>query len=119
MFGEYLASNDPNLQQPGVRHYEGCWMIGSFGTLAGLQPSSLPVYSPGSTPDREPPWYCFSSRHSAGVQFCYGDGHVGTIKRGQTFVGIGTALAAPDWQILQQLAGRSDGKTADPSPILD
>jgi len=126
MFGEYLASNDlgsfPN--EPGVRHYEGSWMVGSFGTIAGLQPGSLITYPVGVVPDREPPYYCYSSRHAAGVQFCYGDGHVGTIKRGQTWISPanpqmpGTPASA-DCQLLQQLAGRNDGRVNDVSPIID
>jgi hypothetical protein len=108
MFGEYLASNDPNFNEPNVRHYEGTWMgIGSFGTVAGMPYGSFPG-------TREPPWYCFSSRHSAVVQFCFGDGSVRGIRRGIT-----STLGGPDWLLLQQLAGRNDGLNADTSTIID
>jgi len=110
MFGEYLASNDPSNfpNQPGIRHYEGTWMgIGSFGTGGGM-----PAGTYGT--DREPPWYCYSSRHSAVVQFCFGDGSVRGLRRGMT----GT-LGSPDWLLLQQLAGRNDGLNADSSTLMD
>jgi hypothetical protein len=108
MFHEYLASCEPGYNEPGVRHFEGTWAgIGCWGTVGGM-----PAGSFGN--DREPPWWCPSSRHTAGVQFCFGDGSVRCIRRGMT----GT-MGSPDWLLLQQLAGRNDGLNADPSTIVE
>jgi len=106
MLGEYLASNDP-VNFPGqtnIKHYSGSWMgVGAGGTVAGL-----PAV-------KEPPWYCFSSRHPAVVQFCFGDCSTRGIRRGATAqVGI-----SADWLVLQQLAGRNDGMNQNTSAILD
>lgn len=103
LFGEYLASNDPNFNQPTIRHYSGTWMgIGAGGTAAGM-------------PDvKEPPWYCFSSRHPAGVQFCFADGSVRVLRRGST-----ATLFSPDWYELQEMAGRNDGGNRDWSSLLE
>lgn len=103
MIGEYLASNDPSFNQPNIKHYAGSWMgIGAGGTVAGL---------PGV---KEPPWYCFGSRHPAVVQFAFGDCSTRGVRRGTT-----ATLFSPDWLVLQQLAGRNDGQNLNTSSILD
>jgi hypothetical protein len=106
MFGEFLAANDPSLNQPGqpiIKHFAASWMgIGAGGTIAGLPHV------------KEPPWYCFGSRHPAVVMFTFGDCSTRGIRRGNT----GTPFS-PDWYALQQLAGKRDGLTQNTSTILD
>jgi len=61
----------------------------------------------------------FSSRHPDLVQFCFADGSVGGLRRGRTYwdTNPNTPRHA-DWYLLQRLAGRQDGQTADVSSIL-
>ena len=103
LFGEFLASNDPTFKQPQIRHYAASWMgIGAGGTAAGMPEV------------QEPPWYCFGSRHPGGVQFCFADGSVRTLRRGNT-----ATLFSADWFELQEMAGRNDGGTRDWSSLVD
>jgi prepilin-type processing-associated H-X9-DG protein len=104
MFAEYLGANDPTFNQPLERHYSGSWMgIGAAGTVTGMP--NVP----------QPPWYCLGSRHKAGVQFCFADGSVRTVRRDLTDqIAIST-----EWTMLQELAGRKDGVSRDRSAILD
>jgi hypothetical protein len=120
MFGEYLASNDPNFNQPKARHYEGTWVgIGAGGVYAGM-PNGATQGNGGPVVPGEPPWYCFGSRHPAVVQFCFGDCSTRGVRRGNTYVGMpGAFTPGSDWYLLQQLAGRKDGLSAETSPILD
>jgi hypothetical protein len=69
----------------------------------------------------QPPWYCFSSRHSAVVQFCFGDVSTRGVRRGATYVGSSANVFTPgsDWWVLQQLAGRNDGYNFDASALVD
>jgi prepilin-type processing-associated H-X9-DG protein len=102
-----LGSNDPvNFpSEPTTRHYEGSWMgIGAGGTVAGL-----PAV-------KEPPWYCFGSRHAAVVQFAFADGSVRGVRRGAT---ADIATPSADWFLLQQIAGYKDGFNADTAAIVD
>ncbi|HKB36802.1 MAG TPA: DUF1559 domain-containing protein [Gemmataceae bacterium] len=91
----------------GTREFGWSWMgCGSLGTGRGLQGP------------RDAVGLSFSSRHSAGVQFCFGDGSVHLLRRGATFRDPVEDHASPDWFLFQQLAGRHDGQTADTSPLL-
>jgi len=106
MLGEFLASNEPQANQPNIKHYAASWMgVGAGGTIAGM-----PAV-------KEPPWYCFGSRHPAVVQFCFGDCSTRGVRRGTT------SQVPPnfstDWLVLQQLAGRNDGMNNNTSAILD
>ena len=106
MFGEYLASNDPSFNQPNVKHYAGTWMgVGAAGVIAGLP--NMP----------EPPWYCFSSRHAAVVQFCFGDCSTRGVRRGTT-ANIDFQINS-DWGILQAMAGRKDSYVYDLARLVD
>jgi prepilin-type processing-associated H-X9-DG protein len=83
------------------------WMAGGgLGTYLGLQK--------GSTA----PIITFSSYHPSGVQFCMADGSVRTLVFGDT-VWDGQSDIPKGWHVLQQLAGRRDGGTADTSALLD
>jgi competence protein ComGC len=86
-----------------------CWMAGGgLGTYHGLEQGRK---ARGTT---------FSSYHSAGVQFCFGDGSVRLVRFGATQwnTNPATPLTA-DWRLLQQLAGWRDGLGGDPSRLLE
>lgn len=55
----------------------------------------------------------FGSSHPAGVQFCFCDGSVRLLRRGQTFV-----KGSTDWYLFQQLAGFHDGFHRDTTGVL-
>jgi prepilin-type N-terminal cleavage/methylation domain-containing protein/prepilin-type processing-associated H-X9-DG protein len=121
LFGESLGGNGV-----GPRVHAWSWFgVGAMGTGYGLGRGNIPC------PDDEPPalgaavtpgqdgahWYRFSSRHAAGVNFCFGDGSVRTVKFGNTTQP--SLNLTSDWAILQQLAGRHDGYTQDASSLLE
>jgi prepilin-type N-terminal cleavage/methylation domain-containing protein len=121
MFGEFLASNDPNFNQPRVRHYSASWFgIGAGGVYAGM-PNGATAGTGGPVVPGEPPWYCFGSRHAAVVQFVFGDCSTRGVRRGGTYIGTpgATTTVGSDWFLLQQMAGRRDGYTFDTSTIVD
>src|SRR5262249_55751325 len=61
----------------------------------------------------------FSSRHADLVQFCVPDGGVRGLRRGQTqWDANPNTPRHQDWYVLQQLAGRQDGQTADTGSLL-
>ena len=121
MFGEGLGG-------PGVgpRIHVWSWMgVGTMGTGYGLGRANNPNVADeppalGTTPAPDQigsHWYRFSSRHAAGVQFCFGDASVRTLKFGTT---IQPSLSpTSDWGLLQQLAGRRDGLSNDTSSLLE
>lgn len=79
------------------------WMAGGgLGTYKGLQRG------------RTAELIAFSSWHPGGVQFCFADGSVRTVRFGDT-----VRRDSPDWLVLQQLAGFKDGQRADTSALLD
>jgi prepilin-type N-terminal cleavage/methylation domain-containing protein len=122
MFGEYLASNDPTFPNQGAtRHYEGSWFgIGAGGTYAGMPPGATQGNGGPIIPGGEPPWYCFGSRHPSVVQFCFADGSLRGVRRGQTYVATpGAFTPGSDWWVLQQLAGKGDGYQFDTSVLVD
>jgi prepilin-type N-terminal cleavage/methylation domain-containing protein/prepilin-type processing-associated H-X9-DG protein len=102
LFGEGLGG-----VKSGSREWGWSWMgCGSLGVGRGLQGplDAVPV--------------SYSSRHPAGVQFCFADGHVILLRRGGTFRDPVTDIKTPDWFVLQQLAGRQDGAAPDLSRLL-
>jgi prepilin-type N-terminal cleavage/methylation domain-containing protein/prepilin-type processing-associated H-X9-DG protein len=121
MFGEGLGGNGV-----GPRVHVWSWFgVGAMGTGYGLGRSTLPCT------DDEPPalgaapasdqvgahWYRFSSRHAAGVNFCFADGSVRLIKYGQTV--YPSLNSTSDWAVLQQLSGRRDGQLIDPTALIE
>jgi prepilin-type N-terminal cleavage/methylation domain-containing protein len=120
MFGEGLGGNGV-----GARIHSWCWFgVGAMGTGYGLGRANIPADDePPALGDTPPPgtdgahWFRFSSRHPAGVQFCFGDCSVRQIRFGTTTQP--SASLTSDWAILQQLAGRKDGYNNNPSAILD
>jgi prepilin-type N-terminal cleavage/methylation domain-containing protein len=125
LFGESLGG-----QGVGPRDFVWSWMgCGAMGTAWGLGRANIPA--PGHNPPPMgslPPtgndgasWYRFSSRHAAGVQFCFGDGSVRTLKFGATTQPdlTNNCNNGSDWAVLQQLAGRRDGLLHDAAGILE
>jgi prepilin-type processing-associated H-X9-DG protein len=86
-----------------------CWMAGGgLGTYLGLHRG------------RDAPLIAFSSYHSAGVQFCFADGSVRTVRYGNTRWDGNLSTPFPsDWHLLQQLAGWRDGGAADVTALVD
>jgi hypothetical protein len=83
------------------------WMAGGgLGTYLGLQRA------------RTAPLITFSSWHTAGVQFCFADGSVRTVRFGNSAWDERSPFTS-DWYLLQQLAGYKDGQAADVSALLD
>lgn len=121
MFGEGLGGNGV-----GSRIHVWSWMgVGSMSTGYGLGKANVPCDDddPPALGDTPPAgqdgahWFRFSSRHAAGVQFCFGDGSVRLVKFGNT-TQPSTSLTS-DWAILQQLAGRRDGYQNDVSALIE
>ncbi|HQR43119.1 MAG TPA: DUF1559 domain-containing protein [Gemmatales bacterium] len=110
MFGESLSANEPGLVgQENIRHYESAWMgAGCIPAIGGLHLTN-----------RLGPWWAFSSRHPAVVQFAFGDGSTRGVRRGNSGV-LGVSATMPaDWLVFQQLAGRRDGLNNDASALID
>jgi hypothetical protein len=93
------------------------------GPLAGYQmqwawvtAGSLPTRSGITTDQTLFAITRFSSRHTGLVQFCIADGGVRSVRPGGT-----TTINPPssDWYILQSLAGKSDGATANFSALMN
>lgn len=92
----------------GARDFARSW----FGTC------SLPTawgLARANSPDCQ--WYRFSSRHAAGVQFCFGDGSVRTLKFATTVSDAFNFTLTSDWALLQQVAGWRDGLNNDTNSI--
>jgi prepilin-type N-terminal cleavage/methylation domain-containing protein/prepilin-type processing-associated H-X9-DG protein len=112
MFGENIGG-----EGPGTPDFNLSWMgCGALGTSRGLGRGGVPFLNGGSRYSR------FSSYHPGGVQFCMADGAVRNIAFGSTafVIDLNGAMNPPpshDWWLLQQLAGRADGRTEDVSPI--
>jgi prepilin-type N-terminal cleavage/methylation domain-containing protein len=109
MFGEGLGGNGLAPRSTAYTWFG----VGCLGTGLGLgRGGNNPITGGGAE------YWRFSSRHSAGVQFCFGDCSVRTVRYGRTpWLGFGPASV--DWALLQQLAGRNDGYGSDTGSILD
>lgn len=79
------------------------WMgVSALGTYGGLHhPRSGEIIH-------------FSGYHPGGVQFCFADGSVRTLRRGTT-----TERFTPDWYVLQELAGWRDGGQSNKRYLFD
>jgi prepilin-type processing-associated H-X9-DG protein len=112
MFGECIGG-----QTYPVLDYQLAWMgCGAVGTRLGLGKAGIPYAAGGSTWDR------FSSYHSGGVQFCFGDCSVRMVTFGNSAVQMiynpPTPIIPPnDWFVLQAMAGAHDGEVVDTSSI--
>jgi prepilin-type N-terminal cleavage/methylation domain-containing protein len=105
LYGEVSGQNSWWVPQSPLRGdvIQNSWMgSGSLPTIWGM--------------DRgDKAWFIqFSSFHAGGVQFCFGDGAVRTIRFGDT-----KTSGTTDWYVLMQLGGLRDGLNADTTSILD
>jgi prepilin-type N-terminal cleavage/methylation domain-containing protein len=124
MFGEGLGG-----QGVGTRDFNWGWMgSGAMGTAFGLGRSNIPSVGHGIPLGSQPAagndgasWFRFSSRHAAGVQFCFGDCSTRLVRFGNTTRPdlSNNGNNASDFAILQQLAGRKDGFNQVTSALLD
>lgn len=109
MFGEGLGGNGV-----GQRGSAYAWFgAGGMGTGLGLGKGNTGGVDAGGAA-----YWRFSSRHTAGVQFAFGDAGVRTVRFGNT-AWLGFGPVNNDWPLLQQLAGRRDGYVSDTSSILE
>jgi len=95
------------------------WSGSRFETMdiAWMGGGALGTY-PGLRRGRDAEVIVFSSYHPSGVHFCFADGSVRMVRFGGT-AWDGSSPFTQDWLILQQLAGRRDGGTADAASLLD
>lgn len=90
------------------RAYRLSWMgVGSAGIVMGISPGNV---------DHTP--YHASSRHTAGINGCFGDGSVRTVKHAATNLQSNTPPAL-DWFLLQTLSGYKDGLQRDMASITE
>ena len=127
LFGETLGG-----QGIGVRDYVLPW-IGNCVLAPGAGLGRGNLTNEDNTPNGWDPngpevgaaWWRFSSRHPAGVQFCYGDGSVRVIRHGKTrpITILEPTNPAFDqtngYNLLLQLSGVNDGLKYDTSSIID
>jgi len=91
LFGETLAG-----AEKGQRDWALAWM-GS-----GSMPTAWNLLTPAQ-------WYTFGSKHTAVVNFAFGDGSVRSMRK----TGTDTGWFSPQWYALQRAAGRQDGEMVD------
>jgi prepilin-type N-terminal cleavage/methylation domain-containing protein len=96
--GESLGDQDTGPHQYGLG-WIGC---GTYPIANGLPTGEGPTY-----------WANFSSRHTAVVQFCFGDGSVRGIRKGIS----GTSPFSQDFVTFALIAGWQDGTVVDASTI--
>jgi prepilin-type N-terminal cleavage/methylation domain-containing protein len=103
MFGEGLGG-----AAPAGRDFQWTWMgVGAMATFQGLRPCT--TSPPGINPNNatECTWASFSSRHTAVVLFCFGDGSVRGLRPGGSNQRYQPTSDA--WYAFQALAGYGDG----------
>jgi prepilin-type N-terminal cleavage/methylation domain-containing protein/prepilin-type processing-associated H-X9-DG protein len=112
MFGEGLGG--PGI---GTRTFAWSWVgIGGVPTARGLAQNAVSQYDVNSFAHIR-----FSSRHASGVNFCFGDGSVRSVKFGATADTSSGSQSNPtsDWNVYQSLAGTKDGSTLDTSGLTN
>jgi len=88
-FGEVLGGSP----RPGTHEFKYAWIsTGGMATYWGMN-------------DNPPTWYCFSSRHWAGVQYAFSDGSVHIVRKLANENNIGTTA----WWNFEYAAGGWDG----------
>jgi prepilin-type N-terminal cleavage/methylation domain-containing protein len=103
MFGEGLGG-----AMPGPRDFQWTWMgTGAMATFQGLRPCTTTPDGVNSNNASECTWASFSSNHTGGVLFAFGDASVRMIKRGGSQQRYQPTSSA--WWAFQALSGKSDG----------
>lgn len=107
----------------GKLNYRLTWMgTGSAGMALGIARGN--DAGSATQPYIHTPFHS-SSRHAAGINACFCDGSVRTVRYGGTnfFPGglppSGSNPLSRDWLVLMQLIGRKDGFNLDPTSIID
>jgi prepilin-type N-terminal cleavage/methylation domain-containing protein/prepilin-type processing-associated H-X9-DG protein len=105
-------------RENGLRQYHGAWMgVGNMPAWGGLPRGGEDYLSAIQ----------FSSKHSGLVQFCFADGSVRRLKRGNSWIdwenwdlaNLWPNSYPSDWWVFQELAGMRDGGSRDASSLLD
>jgi hypothetical protein len=105
MIGEGIGG--PRPSGTGPPDYSATWM-GYPG---------LPAVG-GIPADTSAQWYHYSSRHPGIVQFCFGDGSVRALKKGNSGYVLGQQTPpTTDWYVVQEMAGCRDGGSRDRSGL--
>ena len=92
--------------------------VGSTTPFAWISIGAMPTYFGLSKGEK---FFNFSSNHTAGVQFCFGDGSVRTLRYGPSFSeGFRPeAQWSPEYKVMQLLAGWKDGQRAQTDLLVD
>jgi prepilin-type N-terminal cleavage/methylation domain-containing protein/prepilin-type processing-associated H-X9-DG protein len=109
MFGEGIGGTS---NTGAARDYAWSWIgVGTVSTKFGLGQPGFPYGNSllGSS------WSNFSSRHPAGVNFCFADGSVRLLRFGATT--RRQPDCSGDWYLLQALAGIQDGMSVAGSDL--
>src|SRR5262249_46654226 len=105
-------------REDGRRQYHAAWMgVGAMPTWSGLAGGGEPFQFATQ----------FGSKHAGVVQFCFADGSVRGLRKGNSWIDWWNWELAdlypdrypPGWWVLQELAGGNDGGVRNSSVLLD
>jgi prepilin-type N-terminal cleavage/methylation domain-containing protein/prepilin-type processing-associated H-X9-DG protein len=121
LFGETLGGTGLGQRDYVIPWISGCVMAVGAGLGRGNQPNEDQApngWDPVQGATGAAFWR-FSSRHHGGVQFCFADGSVRTLKYADTkpITVIANTNLNNDYMLLLQIAGRKDGLTMDTSSL--
>jgi len=129
LFGETLGGQGLGVRDTVIAWIGSCVMATGAGTGRGNLPNedyAVNGWTQNGGPELGAAWWRFSSRHPAGVQFCWGDGSVRVVRHGKTRPldvlrpdQITPDMATQGYYQLLQISGISDGLNYDTNPILE